>query len=65
VGSSLLKISISGILASLEGSAYHLGKRLFTQAMGRRVQRVYALLESLFEYSEGLLVSVQNGKCWP
>jgi len=35
------KKSASGVLASLRGSTYGLGKRLFTQAMGRRVNKVY------------------------
>ena len=37
--SRLLKKSASGVLASLRGSAYRLGKRLFTQAMGSPVKR--------------------------
>lgn len=49
--SRLLKKSTSGVLASLasqrrrsglRGSTYCLGKRLFTQAMGSPVKRVYA-----------------------
>jgi len=31
----------SGVLASLRGSTYGLGKRLFIQAMGGRVKTVY------------------------
>jgi hypothetical protein len=67
VGSRLLKKPISGVLASLRGSAYRLGKRLFTQAMGGRVKKLRlasslaaALLNRLFEYPEGMLVSAPN-----
>ena len=38
----MLKKSASFVLASLRGSTYSLGKRLFIQAMGGRVKTVYA-----------------------
>jgi hypothetical protein len=37
----VLKQSASGVLASLRGSTYGLGKRLFIQAMGGRVKAIY------------------------
>jgi len=39
----MLKKSASGVLASLRGSTYGLGKRLFIQAVGGRVNNIYAL----------------------
>src|SRR5262249_41522844 len=38
----MLKKSASCVLASLRGSTYSLGKRLFRQAMGGRVEKIYA-----------------------
>jgi hypothetical protein len=37
----MLKKPASVVLALLRGSTYGLGKRLFRQAMGRRVKAVY------------------------
>src|SRR5262245_18979328 len=38
----MIKKSASCVLASLRGSTYGLGKRLFRQAMGGRVEKIYA-----------------------
>jgi len=38
----MLKKSASCVLASLRDSTYGLGKRLFPQAMGGRVKKIYA-----------------------
>jgi hypothetical protein len=38
----MLKKSVAGVFAPLKAAAYHLGKRLFTQAMGGRVKTAYA-----------------------
>jgi hypothetical protein len=58
----VLKKSASGVFASLRGSPYGLGQRLFIQAMGGRVKTVYdftsslaaALLNGLFEHPAGI-----------
>jgi len=62
------KKSASGVLASLRGSTYGLGKRLFTQAMGRRVNKVYdsplcslrPCWTSLFEHPAWLFVVISH-----
>ncbi len=71
--SRLLKKSASSVPASLRGSAYGPGKRVFTQTMdgqgekGLRLASLLAaaLLDSLFMYPEVIQVSAPNGNFWP
>ncbi len=53
----MLKKSASGVLASLRGSTYR-SVRLASSLAA-------ALLDSLFEHPEVILVSAPNGKFWP
>jgi hypothetical protein len=53
----MLKKSASGVLASLRGSTYR-SVRLASSLAA-------ALLDSLFEHPEVILLSALNGKFWP